>query len=121
MATRTSNYQARKQKIEKEIQRLQKEAQTLESKRREPVLASIIRSMREFDISPEEIAAAFNKRSSGGRRAAKKTATATKRAVPPKYRDNATGATWTGRGKAPRWITDAEAAGTPRDSFLIQA
>lgn len=120
MATRTSNYQVRKQKIEKEIQRLQKEAQALESKRREPVLASIIRSMREFDISPEEIAAAFNKRSAG-RRAAKKTTATTKRAVPPKYRDNATGATWTGRGKAPRWITDAEAAGTARESFLIQA
>ena len=121
MATRISNYQLRKQKIEKEILRLQKEAQALESKRREPVLASIVRSMREYDITLEEITAALNKRG-GGRRAAKKsTASATKRPVPPKYRNNTTGATWTGRGKAPRWVTEAEAAGTPRDTFLIQA
>jgi DNA-binding protein H-NS len=34
-------------------------------------------------------------------------------AVEPKYRDPATGATWTGRGKAPRWL------GSNRDAFLI--
>ena len=35
-------------------------------------------------------------------------------AVPPKYRDPATGATWTGRGKEPVWIR-----GQDRDAFLI--
>ena len=30
--------------------------------------------------------------------------------VAAKYRDPATGATWTGRGKAPRWIQDQERA-----------
>ncbi|MBK7656549.1 MAG: H-NS histone family protein [Burkholderiaceae bacterium] len=34
--------------------------------------------------------------------------------VAPKYRDPATGATWTGRGKAPKWIQDKD-----RASFLI--
>lgn len=42
----------------------------------------------------------------GGR--AKKAATGGK--VPPKYRDPATGATWTGRGKPPRWIEGKERA-----------
>jgi DNA-binding protein H-NS len=32
----------------------------------------------------------------------------------PKYRDPATGATWTGRGKPPNWIN-----GKDRESFLI--
>lgn len=40
--------------------------------------------------------------------------------VAPKYRDPATGATWTGRGKRPRWIADAVAAGRTEASFLIQ-
>ena len=35
-------------------------------------------------------------------------------AVPAKYRDPATGATWTGRGKEPVWIR-----GQARDAFLI--
>ena len=34
--------------------------------------------------------------------------------VPPKYRDPVTGQTWTGRGKAPRWID-----GQDRTKFLI--
>lgn len=36
--------------------------------------------------------------------------------VAPKYRDPATGATWTGRGKAPKWID-----GKNRDEFAIPA
>jgi DNA-binding protein H-NS len=38
------------------------------------------------------------------------------RAVPAKYRDPATGATWSGRGRAPNWIKDAK----NRDRFLIR-
>lgn len=47
-----------------------------------------------------------------GRRAVVKSGGASK--VPPKYRDPATGQTWTGRGKAPKWID-----GKNRDQFLI--
>ena len=35
---------------------------------------------------------------------------ATRQAVAPKYRDPATGATWTGRGKPPLWIADKDRA-----------
>jgi len=38
--------------------------------------------------------------------------------VPVKYRDDA-GNTWTGRGKTPRWLVEAEKAGKPRESFKI--
>lgn len=34
--------------------------------------------------------------------------------VAAKYRDNATGATWSGRGKPPRWLT-----GKDRSEYLI--
>lgn len=36
--------------------------------------------------------------------------------VAPKYKDAATGATWTGRGKPPKWID-----GKNREEFLIAA
>ncbi len=36
--------------------------------------------------------------------------------VAPKYRDPESGQTWTGRGKAPKWI-----AGKDRDQFAISA
>jgi DNA-binding protein H-NS len=34
--------------------------------------------------------------------------------VAPKYRDPATGQTWTGRGKAPKWIQNED-----REKFAI--
>jgi DNA-binding protein H-NS len=110
------------QKIEKEIQRLQKHAKTLQAKRRAPVLADIVRSMREYDITPEEIAAAFSKKPGRKPGAPRKQAAPApaKRAVPPKYRHPETGDTWTGRGKPPRWIAAAEAQGASREEFLIQ-
>lgn len=43
----------------------------------------------------------------GARRGAQVGARA---AVAPKYRDPATGATWTGRGKAPKWIDGKDRA-----------
>lgn len=39
--------------------------------------------------------------------------------VPPKYRDPATGATWSGRGLKPRWLEAALAAGRSLSDFSI--
>ena len=50
----------------------------------------------------------------GGVRASGNQSTQKGKSVAPKYRDPATGATWTGRGKAPRWIADGD-----REKFLI--
>jgi len=61
--------------------------------------------MAEYEITPEELG--FGAR-----------ATKTKRARGPveaKYRDPKTGATWSGRGRAPAWL------GKNRDKFLIAA
>jgi DNA-binding protein H-NS len=38
-----------------------------------------------------------------------------KEAIPPLYRDQSTGATWSGRGRAPSWIS-----GVDRDKFRIE-
>ncbi|WP_159938946.1 H-NS family nucleoid-associated regulatory protein, partial [Caballeronia arationis] len=37
-------------------------------------------------------------------------------AAVPKYRDLQSGATWSGRGRAPHWIVDKN-----RDDFLVRA
>ena len=39
-----------------------------------------------------------------------RTSSAKGSTVAPKYKDPVTGATWTGRGKPPRWIADKERA-----------
>ncbi len=72
-------------------------------------LDSIITTMREqiaeYGITPEQLF---------GRRRA--VATNTRAPIAPKYRDPKTGATWSGRGKAPQWIAGAK----NRDRFLIE-
>jgi DNA-binding protein H-NS len=40
--------------------------------------------------------------------------------IPVKYRD-ANGNAWTGRGKTPKWIVDAENAGATRDKFKVES
>ncbi|RTZ40923.1 H-NS histone family protein [Candidimonas sp. SYP-B2681] len=115
------SYSALKQKIEKEILRLQKQAQALQIKQRRPVINSIIRSMREYDISPQEINEAYTARTTNSSpRSGDVSVAAPKRPVAPKYRDPSSGATWTGRGKAPRWIAAAESEGRDRNDFLIK-
>ena len=47
-------YAALQAKIEKEINKLQKKAEVLQTKRRKPVISSIIASMREYDITPKK-------------------------------------------------------------------
>lgn len=107
------NYISEKQKIENQIEKLKEEVNELQKRHRGPALASILKAMREYDISIEDITAA-----SSGTRSSRRASSRT--TVPPKYRDPATGSTWTGRGRTPRWLVDAEAQGHKRDDFLIK-
>ena len=116
------NYASQQAKIHKEIEKLQKQAQALEAKSRKPVINNLVRTMKEFDISPEEIASAFGRskaKAKAGRPAKAAKTGGVKKTVAPKYRHPASGATWTGRGKAPLWVVEAEKNGQPRQQFLI--
>jgi len=113
------------QTIQAQIKRLQDKADSLRAKQRQPIIAQIVRSLEEYSITLDEIKAAQTKgvsaRKSPGRPAGKPVAAAKPaRQVAPKYRHPETGDTWTGRGKAPRWLAAAEAKGETRDSFLIK-
>lgn len=61
-----------------------------------------------------KVAASKRGRKSGGKKSAGKDGRRGK--VAPKYRDPDTGATWTGRGIAPKWI-----AGKDRERYLISS
>ena len=39
--------------------------------------------------------------------------------VPPKYRNPATGETWTGRGRQPKWVEQALASGKKLDDLAV--
>ena len=57
----------------------------------------------------------FGKSEGGGRR----TSAAAGRKVAPKYRNESTGETWTGRGLKPKWLQAALAQGKSLQDFAV--
>ncbi|MFZ4287889.1 H-NS family nucleoid-associated regulatory protein [Variovorax sp. HJSM1_2] len=91
-------------------QRAELDAQISEARQREnaAALAQVRALVADFGLTPEDVF------SSGKTRAPKGETKAGGTRVAPKYRNPATGDTWTGRGKPPRWIQDQD-----RSQFLI--
>ncbi len=92
--------------LQSQIERLQKEAEQARKTELANTIADIQAKMKEYGISPEDLGFV-------GKRGNKPVKTV-RRSVPPKYRNNATGETWSGRGKPPKWM-----AGREKAQFLI--
>ena len=71
------------------------------------VVADIQARMKEYGISLNDL--------KGGQRRPKARA-----AVAAKYRNPTTGETWSGRGRAPKWLAEELAKGRSKDAFLIK-
>ncbi|SOE48345.1 DNA-binding protein H-NS [Caballeronia arationis] len=85
-------------------QTLQQQVAAARQREADVVLADIVRKMHEYQISLADLM---------GRDHESQNVTA---AAVPKYRDLQSGATWSGRGRAPHWIVDKN-----RDDFLVRA
>lgn len=85
-------------------QREQLEQQIQEARKAElsDAVAKVRALVTEYDLTQEDVFPSGKQK-------------ATRQTVAPKYRDPATGATWTGRGKAPKWID-----GKDRGQFEIK-
>ena len=81
------------------------EAQIKEAREREVsgAIATVRQLVGEFELTHDDVFPPASKRS-----------TRPSSKVEPKYRDPATGMTWTGRGKPPKWIADQD-----REQFVI--
>jgi DNA-binding protein H-NS len=90
---------------------LQDQLNVARQRQAEIVLAEIVAKMGEYKISLAELMGHNNQV-----RATAAVAAAATAAGVPKYRDAVTGATWTGRGRAPHWIVDKN-----REDFLVSA
>jgi DNA-binding protein H-NS len=87
---------ARREPLQQELE----QARPLETER---ALREIVAKMRKYKITLQEVV---------GTKAHTRMVSPADNA---KYRDPATGATWSGRGRVPQWIADKN-----RDDFLIQ-
>jgi DNA-binding protein H-NS len=99
------------QELLSKIDTLKAQAEEERKKEIADVVADIKQKMAQYELTPADLGF------TGGR--ASKSSSKSKGSVPPKYRDPATGKTWTGRGRAPKWITEAESRGVKRETFLI--
>ncbi|WP_080416461.1 H-NS histone family protein [Burkholderia ubonensis] len=91
--------------LKAEIRTLQVQAELARNNEVQRVIEEIQKVIVEFDLTPEDLFADIQRKTRRVRRRALALA---------KYRDPASGAVWSGRGRAPRWI-----AGQDRENFLI--
>ncbi|SIT45631.1 DNA-binding protein H-NS (fragment) [Paraburkholderia ribeironis] len=99
--------------IQTKIQRLQEQAEAIKAKEASATLDRIVELMQKSGVTVADIEAHLGGKKRGAR--AGKTTAAGTAAVPAKYMDPKTGATWSGRGRAPGWIANARS----RDRFLV--
>jgi len=106
--------------IKLKIAKLEKQATTIAGKQSAIGLAKIRELMHKHGLSVADVEGFIGKKR--GRKAlpkaangAAKSAGGNTKPVAPKYADPKSGATWSGRGRAPAWIKDAK----DRSRFLI--
>ncbi len=82
--------------------KLEEQLENARLKELEQVIVQVRQTVAEYGLTAEDIGLSS------------KTKVKARRTVAPKYQDPKTGATWTGRGRAPAWIT-----GKNYERFLI--
>ncbi len=103
--------------IQMKIKRLQDQAEAIAATRASATLDRIVELMEKGGVTAADIEAYIGSKKRGAKRG--KTASAQSVASvagTAKYQDPKTGATWSGRGRAPAWIAHAK----NRARFLIQ-
>ena len=144
-------------KLQAQIQKLQKEAESVKKRELAETIANIKKAIQIFGLTASDLGLTVSGSVKRGRkpsqsRAPSTTTTAGKRRgrpakkaseprgaqltskpkvkknsagadkrsiVAPKYRDSATGITWTGRGKQPKWLSAAISSGKTLEDFKI--
>lgn len=97
------------QEILSQIESLKQKAEEARTQEMASAIAEIKRIMSQFGITPADLG--FSGR--GGKAKGKGAS------VAAKYRDPASGKTWSGRGRRPAWVVALEAAGKSLDSVKV--
>lgn len=80
---------------------LEKQIEEARQRENQAAIEKVRALVAEFALTPDDVFGRAKSSTAGQK-------------VAPKYRDKTTGATWTGRGKPPKWIE-----GKNRDEYLI--
>lgn len=100
---------AQKAALEKQAAELERALTEARRSERASVIAQVKALMAEHGLTVADL----------GGKAGKAPSASAGRKVAPKYKNNATGETWTGRGLQPKWIQAALASGKKIEDFAI--
>ena len=89
---------------------LERQIRDAQAKAKAEAVARVHQLMAEHGLTVADLVAAPSK----------KNGVKTGSKVAPKYRDPATGSTWTGRGLRPKWLAQALEAGKSLNDFTIK-
>lgn len=103
------------EQIQAKLKKLQAQADAVVAKQSSAVLETIRSLMEKHGLTTADIDAHVGSKKRGPKAGAK-AAVKTVQSV-PKYRDPKSGATWSGRGRAPGWITNVK----DRSDFLVDS
>ena len=115
-----SNYQdllAQKAALEKQAADLEKQLQDARRAERASVIAQIKSLLTEHGLTVADLGLKAGGKASAGTTGGGSASAGRK--VAPKYRNAATGETWTGRGLQPKWVQAAVASGKKLEDFAI--
>ena len=113
-----SNYQellAKQAELAKQAAEIAKLVEDARRAERASVIAQIKTLLSENGLTVADLGI----KPAGVKSATPGTSSTAGRKVAPKYRNNETGETWTGRGLQPKWIQAAIAAGKKLEDFTI--
>jgi len=107
--------------MQKQIARLQREAEALKKKDIGGVVARIKEAIQHYELTAEDL---FGGRGSKATSKGKQKVVSSKngmkgKKVPIKYRDE-NGNTWSARGSQPKWLAAALAGGRKLEEFLVK-
>ena len=88
---------------------LEKQIESTKKQHRADAIAKVRALMAEYGLTSADLAAKSAPRGSASKGSK----------VAPKYRNPATGDTWSGRGLQPKWLRAAVAAGRKVEDFLV--
>jgi DNA-binding protein H-NS len=105
--------------LKAKIAALQKQLVVAENNKA-PAIRKVRALMKKLGVTVADLAEkpAAQKSRKSAPKSARKAAQKKGAKIPVKYRDE-NGNTWTGRGKTPIWIVEAEKAGRSRDTFTV--
>lgn len=103
------------QELKAQAEKLMQQAEEMRTAERADALKDVQQKIATYDLSAQELGFAFgpSRKSAGAKRSA-----GTRPAVAAKFK-GPNGESWSGRGRQPKWIVSALAAGKKMEDFRV--